>query len=103
MDIQETETFIPQASPDPGLEKKSTCTKIHSIFSPCLLSKSTLDPTDGYCSKIVYGLLCPPHGKVGQLLTYCLLVILIWTTAFVMLGRVAVPSQEKIDVSIQGG
>ena len=28
---------------------------------------------------------------------------LVWTTSYVMLGRVAIPSDEKLDVSIQAG
>ena len=49
------------------------------------------------CSPLV------PRGKVGNLLTYCLLVLTVWTTSYVMLGRVAIPSDEKLDVSIQAG
>ena len=49
------------------------------------------------CSPLV------PRGKVGELLTFCLLVITVWTTSYVMLGKVAIPSNEKLDVSIQAG
>ena len=49
------------------------------------------------CSPLV------PRGKVGEVLTICLVVIIVWTTSYVMLGRVAIPTDEKIDVSIQAG
>ena len=49
------------------------------------------------CSPLV------PRGKAGDLLTFCLVVIIVWTTSYVMLGRVAIPTDEKVDVSIQAG
>ena len=50
-----------------------------------------------YCSPLVL------RGKVGELLTLCLVLIIVWTTSYVMLGRVAIPTDEKIDVSTQAG
>ena len=49
------------------------------------------------CSQLV------PRGKAGHLLTLCLVVIIVWTTSYVMLGNVAIPVDKKLDVSIQAG
>ena len=64
-------------------------------FSPLKASK-WLKVKD-CCSPLV------PRGKAGHLLTFCLVVIIVWTTSYVMLGRVAIPTDEKVDVSLQAG
>jgi Na+-transporting NADH:ubiquinone oxidoreductase subunit NqrD len=64
-------------------------------FSPVKASK--WEKLKDCCSPLA------PRGKVGEVLTICLVVIIVWTTSYVMLGRVAIPTDEKIDVSIQAG
>ena len=64
-------------------------------FSPVKASK--WEKLKDCCSPLV------PCGKIGEVLTICLVVIIVWTTSYVMLGRVAIPTDEKVDVSIQAG
>ena len=71
----------------------------NAFFSPLLLSEPTLNKPDGFLAEICYSRLCPSHDKVGQLLTYSLVAVIVWTTSYVMLGRVAILHQEKLDTS----
>ena len=63
-------------------------------FSSSPEKASKLEKVQNCCSLLV------PCGKVGELLTLCLVLIIVWTTSYVMLGRVAIPTDYKLEVSI---
>ena len=60
-------------------------------FSSSPVMAYKLEKVQNCCSLLV------SCGKVGELLTLCLVLILVWTTSYVMLGRVAIPTDQKLD------
>ena len=75
----------------------------NAFLSPLLLSEPTLNKPDGFLAKICFSRLFPPHDKIGHLLTYSLVAVIVWTTLYIRLGRVTILNQEKLDVLIQSG
>ena len=81
-------------------EEGGRCSKCCS----CLLaSKYSLSEAPSFLERARYAFLCPPHSWVGQLLTYCLAVVTIWAVAYCILGKVALPGNGPINITVQGG
>ena len=46
--------------------------------------------------KIKYACLCPPHGRIGRLFTYIVLILSLWGSCVSMFGSIATPPNGTI-------
>jgi len=98
-DLAETKEVIPYNSEQTVKERS----KISSLMAPLLAKNHQLTAEANCPERMRHALLCPPHGIVGTLLTWTLLVFTIWAVAVTVLGEVALPGYEPIIVEIEGG
>merc|ERR1711974_290431 len=54
-------------------------------LSPILVKDHDLAPNSSALEKIKYACFCPPHGKLGRILTYAVLVLSLWGSCLSML------------------
>ena len=64
----------------------------------CLASDHPLPPAPSLAARARHLLLCPPHGAPATLLTYLLALATVWAVAYCILGRVALPGTNTIEV-----
>ena len=88
-------------------EKKSRSSvlqKLESWFSPVLLSHHPPPPTSPSLPvRLKYCLLCPPHGRCGDLLTLLVILLTVWAVSYSLLGPLSLPTSDVITVSVRGG
>ena len=46
--------------------------------------------------KLKYACLCPPHGRIGRLFTYMVLILSLWGSCVSMFGSIATPPNGTI-------
>ena len=57
----------------------------------CIAARNPLRETPTRAERIVYALRCPPHGRIGRVLTFVVGVTLLWGTTWSIAGREALP------------
>jgi len=77
--------------------------RLLSALEPVLLKDKSLDDNAGIGARLRHAVLCPPHGRLGDLLAWTLLILTLWGAAVAILGPVALPMYEPLLVEIQGG
>ena len=55
-----------------------------------------MSPNSNALEKIKYACFCPPHGKLGRILTYAVLVLSLWGSCLSMFGDIAAPPNGTI-------
>ena len=55
-----------------------------------------MSPNPSMLEKVKHAYLCPPHGKIGRLLTYIVLVLSLWGSCVSMFGDIATPPNGTI-------
>lgn len=93
---------LANADPETPLREKPSPPKL-DCFSPLLVSKHPLPPSPSLWSRIHHSFLLPPHGTVGTVLTYILVVLTIWLTCYSVFGQIALPGDQPIIISVKGG
>lgn len=74
--------------------------KCRTNLGPILVSENPLPSNPSRRQEIFHSFRCPPHGKLGRLLTLLILVLALWATSLGMLGAVAQPPNGTIFVLI---
>ena len=67
-------------------------------YTPCLASGHPLPPSPSLLTRAHHALLCPPHGAPALLVSYSLALATVWAVAYCVLGRVALPGTQDIQV-----
>lgn len=65
--------------------------RLSNCVSPCLAEGRKPQGHVTWSEKLKYAILCPPHGKVGHVLTVILLAGVSWTSAWCILGDSLLP------------
>ena len=55
-----------------------------------------MSPDPGALEKVKYAFLCPPHGRMGRLFTYTVLILSLWGSCVSMFGSIAMPPNGTI-------
>ena len=76
---------------------------IETCISPLLAAKNPLPPSPTLLDRIFYSVKLPPHGILGTLLTYTVIVLTIWMTCYSVFGQIALPGYQPFTITIQGG
>lgn len=82
-------------------EEPSTC--CDRRCGPLLSKYNPLPPNPSLFARLKYALLCPPHGKLADLITYIIASLTVWGAAYCMIGKIALPGEEVIPLQIKGG
>jgi len=72
-------------------------------ISPLLASEHPLPPSPSLINRISHAFLLPPHGPLGTILTYILVVLTIWLTSYSVFGQIALPGDQEINITVKGG
>ncbi|XP_071492549.1 sodium/hydrogen exchanger 9B2-like [Diadema antillarum] len=107
-------TFIPRMSVEAGndddedgkfgTKRKGRCARC--LYSckvacrPCTTKYNPLPPNASRWQRLKFAFLCPPHGVVGKLVTYTLLVVLLWAVLFTVTGAEALPGGNLFGVYV---
>ena len=84
--------------------RSSVLLKLQSWFSPLLLSHHPpAPPSPSLAQRLKYSLLCPPHGRCGDLTTLLVILTTLWAGSYALLGPLSLPTSDLITVNIQGG
>lgn len=97
-----TQPLATPESPSNSKDKPSP-SKLQSCISPLLASQHPLPPSPSLTNRIFYSILLPPHGMLGTILTYMLVVLTIWLTCYSVFGQIALPGAVPITITVQGG
>merc|ERR1719504_361741 len=97
--------MVSLATPDSPADSKEkpSPSKLQSCISPLLASQHPLPPSPSLTTRIFHSFLLPPHGMLGTILTYILVVLTIWLTCYSIFGQIALPGDEPITITVQGG
>jgi len=82
---------------------EKTSSKLQACISPLLASEHPLPPSPSLINRISHAFLLPPHGLLGTILTYILVVLTIWLTSYSVFGQIALPGEQEINISVKGG
>ena len=98
-------TEIPEKNVDNNpLPTQNLKTKIFSLFSPLTLAHHPPLPENSSVStKLKYSLLLPPHGVLADSLTRIIILVIIWSVSYCVLGSLSLPTQDVISISVKGG
>jgi len=83
--------------------KQKTSSKFQACISPLLASEHPLPPSPSLINRISHAFLLPPHGPLGTILTYILVVLTIWLTSYSVFGQIALPGDQEINITVKGG
>ena len=85
-------------------EKNVDNNPLFSLFSPLTLAHHPPLPENSSVStKLKYSLLLPPHGVLADSLTRIIILVIIWSVSYCVLGSLSLPSQDVISISVKGG
>ncbi|KAJ8022525.1 Sodium/hydrogen exchanger 9B2 [Holothuria leucospilota] len=62
-----------------------------SCTKPLLTKYNPLPPNPSYCQRLKYAFMCPPHGTLASIITWCSVVLLLWAVLFSVLGDDVLP------------
>lgn len=88
---------------NPGTPESPVKNKLRSCISPLLASKHSLPPSPSLPTRVFHSFLLPPHGILGNILTYTLVVFTIWLVCYCVFGKIALPGEEPITLTVKGG
>ena len=89
---------------DTGYEKKNLCHRITSKLHPLLLAHHPPLPEDSsLLQRLKYSLLLPPHGIVADYLTKIIILLLLWTVSYCVLGSLSLPTDDTVTINVKGG
>jgi len=90
---------------EPGVKQEDggIWSRALAAASPLLASRRPLPASPTHLQKFRHALLCPPHSTLGRLVTYALVALTVWATAYCVLGQVALPGVAPIVITVHGG
>jgi len=86
---------------DASIIKQSS--SLETCISPLLAAKNPLPPSPTLLDRLFYSVKLPPHGILGTLLTYTVIVLTIWMTCYSVFGQIALPGYQPFTITVQGG
>jgi len=97
---------VDKISADEKKEKKENNSKFRKFtdqFNIFSWKHHDLESLTSPLDKLKYIFLCPPHGYLASIITWSLVVVTIWAASYVILGQIALPGREHLNISIEGG
>jgi len=91
----------PLSTTESSNQKSSS--KLQACILPLLASEHPLPPSPSLTNRISHAFLLPPHGLLGTILTYILVVLTIWLTSYSVFGQIALPGDQEINITVKGG
>ena len=67
-------------------------------YACCLASHHPLPESPSLRTRLHHALLCPPHGPPALFVAYVIALATIWAVAYCILGKVALPGTNTIEV-----
>jgi len=93
----------PLADTEQTPQSNSSLSNVQTCISPLLVSQHPLPPSPSFKERIFHAFLLPPHGYLGTILTYLVVIVTIWLTSYSVFGQIALPGEEEIAITVKGG
>jgi len=100
-DMTRDNSTQPLSTTESSNQKSSS--KLQACILPLLASEHPLPPSPSLTNRISHAFLLPPHGLLGTILTYILVVLTIWLTSYSVFGQIALPGDQEINITVKGG
>ena len=101
---ESTDKLANNDNPEESGEKKNLCDRICSIFQPLLLTHYPPLPDDStILQRLKYSLLLPPHGVLADYLTKIIILLLLWSVSYSVLGSLSLPTDDLVTIQVRGG
>ncbi|XP_047741012.1 sodium/hydrogen exchanger 9B2-like [Hyalella azteca] len=68
-----------------------SCRELWRCCRPVMKKHNPLPPSPTWGDRIMYAFSCPPHGKVGEVLTQVVQLLLVWGALYAITGDAAAP------------